>query len=188
MSAWNRYIMQRGRRYSSCSFQNYVAENEDQRRAMDRLIEVANGEQLRNVILLGKAGTGKDHLLSAAVRLAISNKPYDTAWTSGPRLFSDLRTAMSTRDTERDVLGPLMRARLLVVSDLAMTTLTDYQREVIYKIVDDRYNNMLPTWVSSNIPDREAFELATSTQIVDRLADGAVYIPCNWKSFRKVAK
>ena len=184
--AWKGYIEQRGTRYERCSFHSYEVSTKEQQAAVDKLSAMASSDDLRNAILLGPAGTGKDHLLTAAVRLAISAGCFSVGWTSGPGLFSKLRNAISDKIKEDDVLLPYCKCRLLVISDLAMTKLTDYQREIVYKIVDRRYNNALITWVSSNIANREAFQSATSSQIVDRLIDDAVYIPCNWSSYRKV--
>ena len=185
-SAWKGYIRLRGSRYERCGFGNYEVSTKEQQAAVDKLSAMAGSNDLRNAILLGPAGTVKDHLLSAAVRIAIKSGCFSVGWTSGPGLFSKLRNAISDKIKEDDVLLPYCKCRLLVISDLAMTKLTDYQREIVYKIIDRRYNNALITWVSSNIASREAFQAVTSSQIVDRLIDDAVYIPCNWSSYRKV--
>jgi len=143
--------------------------NDKQREAVGRLSSFASGlpEGVdRNLMLVGPSGTGKDHLLAGCVRKAIIAGVSSVGWTSGPKLYSGLRCMMAENRSENDVISPLTSCRLLVFSDLAMTTLTDYQREIVYRIIDDRYNNRRPTWISANVTNRQAFEEAAGTQIV----------------------
>lgn len=188
-AAWNHFIKLRGSRYAGCTLENFQ-QNEKSDAAVGRLLAFCERmpESLdRNLILLGPSGTGKDHLLTGCVRKAIKSGLTSVGWTSGPVLYSALRRGISENRPEDETIRPLLKCRLLVFSDMAMTSLSDYQREIVYRIIDHRYNNRLATWVSANVTDRESFEAATSPQIVDRLIDEAVYVPCNWESYRKVA-
>ena len=60
--AWEGYIEQRGTRYERCSFYSYEVSTKEQKSAVDKLSAMASSSDLRNAILLGPAGTGKDHL------------------------------------------------------------------------------------------------------------------------------
>ena len=186
---WDRFIRLRGSRYEDCRLETFSCETDDMTAAREKLTAFASGlpEGIdRNVILLGPSGTGKDHLLTGCVRRAISAGVKSVGWTSGPELFAAMREGIAENRSENEAIKPLTGCKILVFSDLAMTTLSDYQREIVYRIIDHRYNNRKATWISANVSGREAFEKATSPQIVDRLIDGAVYVPCNWPSYRKV--
>ncbi len=187
---WDAFIEDRGRRYATCRFENFECDTPKKTDAVEQLQAFAGDTSAahRNLLLWGPSGTGKDHLLAACVhRFLITRATIPSIeWTSGPRLFSQLRSAISQRESDGSVTRSLKQAGVLVVSDLAMTTLTDFQREVLYDIVDSRYSNARPIWLSANVVSRKALEEATSVQIVDRLIDDAVYVSCNWPSYRKV--
>ena len=191
--AWCGFIHDRGKRYAECSFKTFETSTEAQIESVSKLkrfatTAVKNGS---NLILAGPTGTGKDHLLASTVRESISHMEPEYMsmntfrWTSGPLLFADLRDGMSTKQTEHEILSPLRTAKVLAISDLCLTTLSDWQVQAVYRVVDHRYNNMKPTWITANVANRQELEEATSRQIVDRLTDGALYVPCDWKSYRK---
>lgn len=188
--AWRAFIKEQGERYKSCRISNFEVSLDSQKQAVEKLSEfLANINQHCdagcNLILAGPPGTGKDHLLVACVFEAIkSGAVLNVRSLSGPRLFSDLRTAISAQRPENDVLNDFIRCDLLVISDIAMHGATKYQKEIIYKIIDERYRAKLPIFFSTNATSRQALEELTSAQIVDRLSHDAIYVPCNWPSYR----
>ena len=191
---WTAYIRARGQRYERCRLANYETGNPRQTAAVQKLLAYAESCQERiaagvNVVLYGGSGTGKDHLVTGLVHATI--KRYSETWQpeihwqSGPGLFAECRKAIA--DEADDPLRKYRRAAVLVVSDLIPPcgTLTDYQSDVVYRLLDARYNDLRPLWVTLNVKDRAALNAAIGVAAADRLIDGAVVIPCDWDSYRK---
>ena len=190
---WHDFIRSRGRRYEECRFNNFEIKCDAQKNALAAVRSHVDGESVKtgNLILLGPVGCGKDHLLTAGVHhgLGAYRLPPEgqVCWISGSGLFSSLRNAIHSKRCESNVLSPIENASLLVVSDPleAGQNLTDYQRQVWYRIVDHRYNNFLPIWMSINATGRDQMVSMLGPAVVDRLADGAVVVACDWPSHRK---
>lgn len=204
---WECFIGQRGKRYAACRFDNYQTDHPGQLAAVDQIkshIELDCG----GMVLVGPVGTGKDHLVSASIYQKIASGVFTNGidceyekitsmdagdriqFWSGPSLFGAVRDGMTKRTTEAETINPLARTQLLVLSDLCNVgeTLTDFQRQVIYRIVDQRYCHNRPTWLTANAQDRKQLEQTLGAAIVDRLLDGSLVVPCDWPSFRKTAK
>lgn len=61
---------------------------------------------------------------------------------------------------------------------------SDWQRSLLFRIVDRRYRDLKPTWVTINAASAEEAEKRLTPNIIDRLSHDAVIVRCNWKSFR----
>lgn len=199
---WSRFIDGRGKRYEPCRLSTFETLTRAHESAIDKLTEYSKCSIDRinagvNLIFFGPAGSGKDHLLTAMVFEAIGRGHLvegstlrmfpDVDWRSGPTLFSELRSAISSKRSEADVLNPLISADVLALSDIcqAGVQLTDYQQQILYLVLDSRYSRKRPTWLTINAASREELDTMLGVQLADRFIDGALTIACNWPSFRK---
>lgn len=190
---WNDFIRFRGSRYANCRFENYQVTSDKQRESVERVRTHVEGDLVNttNLLLIGPTGTGKDHLLVSGIFHGLGTRNIAAGrmigWISGSVLFSDLRSAIATKRDEAGVLSSCLNCDLLVVSDPleAGQDLTNYQRQVWYRIIDHRYNNYLPVWMSINATGKEQMIQMLGAAIVDRLADGATIVGCDWPSYRR---
>jgi DNA replication protein DnaC len=182
---------ERGDRYRRCTLGNFQVETEAQREVLrqiseygDRLAEeIAMGT---NIVLTGPIGTGKDHLLAALMSLALAGD-HTVQWTCGARLFSRRRDGIITNTSEWSLIERYSRPAVFVLSDpiTERGALTQDQRNTLYQIVDARYNDCRPIWITINAKDRAEASTLMGSAILDRLRDGALSLACNWGSFRK---
>ena len=108
-----------GRRYADCSLSNFRIDEEttseerpSQRQVLEQVQAFASDAPARlakggGVVLFGKPGTGKDHLLSALAFWIIEHYGFTVKWTGGPELYS------RARDRIREDLGLGTAARFI---------------------------------------------------------------------------
>jgi DNA replication protein DnaC len=184
-----------GCRYHSATLDNFRVEDDAQRPAIQSLRQYAAAMPARvdageGVVLLGPAGTGKDHLLVGLARLALLDWGLTVRAVDGMTLYSRLRDGIATGRPESAIIGPLVSAGVLLVSDPIPPAggLTDYQRGILFAIVDERYRAMRPTWATINVTTGTEADDRLGASIVDRLRHGALVVRCNWPTFRRAAE
>ena len=197
---WERYdriVEQRGKRYLGCRWANYETNTPEQLAVFNGLrvwcetlpTRIKHGE---NLILVGPCGTGKDHLLTCVVREAILLHDFRCEWTTGPELFKRWRNEFDG-GTKLDPGDSQFAGRyggldsILCISDPVQPggTLTQYQSERMYALVDKRWSQGVSTFLTVNASGRDDLEQRLGVAIVDRLADRATTFACNWPSYRK---
>lgn len=196
---WEKWVRLRerlGKRYAECKLSNFqlsedVKDRERQVKVVDALRSYA--EQMpkhlgsgKGIVLYGPAGTGKDHLLAAMMQHACWMN-FGVAWRNGMDLYAERRDAISSEKLERELIQDLAQPDVLSISDPIPPTgtLTEGQMEFLFRIVDARYRQCKPIWVTANFAEGKEAESRIGKQVVDRLRDGALALHCNWPSFRK---
>ena len=145
--------------------------------------KVARVEDLRNVLLFGGPGTGKDYRLSVLALEAI-RRGLNVRWTNGTELVASFRDAIK-EDRETLTAREYQTADVFYLSDPVLgEPLTPYQTQCLYRIVDRRWNQKRPTWVSLNAESAADAIRMIGEAAFDRLCDGAIVCYCPWESYR----
>lgn len=196
-NTWAEFCAWRGTRYANATLSGFeVARDEavakQQRDALDALAgyiselprNVADG---RGIVLYGPKGTGKDHLMSAVLRVAVLSHGIDVKWANGMDLFGEFRDLIDGEANESKFVKSLASPSILAISDPVppVGNLTGWQMSQLFRVIDMRYRNMKPIFVTMNATGAGDAESRMSGQIVDRLRDGALVVQCNWPSYRK---
>lgn len=102
-------------------------------------------------VLVGVFGCGKTHLAAAMARHALG-KSLRVLFTVVPDLLDHLRSTFSpSSDVQYDELFESVRATpLLILDDLGTENCTPWAGEKLYQIFNYRYNERLPTVITSN--------------------------------------
>lgn len=179
-------LLRMGPRYAECSLENYRGEHPGQQEILERL-RAYDWLTRPNLLLFGPKGTGKDHLLAAMARRAVD---LGVEWRNGLDLFGEWRDMVGSETRERDAIASLIGADVLALSDPLPPSgaLSEWQQQMLARVVDGRYRRLAPTWATLNVVDRAEFDARLGPMIADRLRDGAVALFCNWPSYRRAAK
>ena len=104
------------------------------------------------LLLLGGFGTGKTHLAAAIANHVVQDHRMQVYFAVAPDLLHHLRAAYApTSDTSYDERFEQIRSvYLLVIDDLGAEQSTPWAVEKLYQIFNYRYNNRLPTVITSN--------------------------------------
>lgn len=194
---WIETVRIAGNRYAECRALNFEfhgtsVEQKRQRAAVEQIVglcgrvaeSVGAGE---NMILFGPPGTGKDHLLFAALREACS-VGLSVYWTTGVEMFAEVRDRMDRPNcSEIAHVSGYTDPDVLAISDPVPPwgDLTGYQGAFLYRVLDERYRHCRSTWITGNFEDGNDAARRMGAQVVDRLRHGGLAICCNWPSYRK---
>ena len=191
---WEPVLRKIGARYEDASFASFSSTVQAQRDAVAKLTRFCDtlGERTKTgqgIVLIGPRGTGKDHLAVACLRCAVKDFGLRPEWVDGQSLYEQFRDSIDSETRERNLIREYTSPDILLISDPIpqSDSITSFQQSVLWRIVDRRYRDLKPTWVTMNVLNGEEAEKRMGAQLVDRLRDGSLSIVCNWQSFRKSA-
>ncbi|MCP3882383.1 MAG: ATP-binding protein [Sulfitobacter sp.] len=143
----------------------------------------------QGALLLGNPGTGKTHLAIGIVHHALLTSYveqvfYTTVLTSLRRVKASWNAKTKDAETEDDVRSSLTYPRLLVLDEVGVQFGSTFEENFFFDILNDRYENMKPTILLSNLTQGEVSEYL-GERILDRLReDGGQVIVFDWESHR----
>lgn len=113
------------------------------------------------ILLFGDVGVGKTFLAACIVNSVI-DQGYSAIMTNFSRIIN---TAQETFDQRQKYLDSLNSVDLMVIDDLAVERKTDYVKEMMYQIIDNRYRSGKPLIVTTNLT---IDNLVNATNISDK--------------------
>ncbi|MEU6440406.1 ATP-binding protein [Streptomyces sp. NPDC047046] len=122
-----------------------------------------------SLLLAGPTGVGKTHEAYGAVR-ALADAGLAVRWeaTTAADLYAELRPQPGS-DPER-VLARVSRVPLLLLDDLGAARSSEWVEEITYRLINRRYNLLLPTLITTNLPIRD-LRTTLGDRIASRLAE-----------------
>ena len=182
----------RGKRYASCSLASFKASTPKAKAVQAKMAEFCdnlpeNIDSGANLLLYGTVGTGKDHLLMAAM-LEAGRFGYVPMWMNGADLFARFRETFDQNSGEsvRSVIAQLAACDVLAISDpLPPGNLTDFQKSNMLELIDRRYSENKPVWITCNVSSRAELDSRLGEAACDRLVDGAIGLFCEWETYRR---
>lgn len=145
------------RAYEGDTFADYTvtATNKDAVDAAHMMV----ADEIKGLFLHGEKGTGKTKL-AAIIANERARAGKAVLFASVPDLMADIRRSFKDGTTSEAVQA-VKNTPFLVLDDLGAEKMTEWVGEQLFCIVNHRYNEMLPTVVTSNY---------NPTQIIRRMA------------------
>ncbi|MDF3291907.1 ATP-binding protein [Streptomyces silvisoli] len=127
---------------------------------------IAQGSSL---LIVGTTGTGKTHQAYGALRSLIG-AGVRLRWqaTTAADLYAHLRPRPGV-DSERELMA-MARCPLLILDDLGAAKSSEWTEELTYRLVNHRYNELLPTLITTNLSIRDLRD-AVGDRVASRLAE-----------------
>lgn len=185
-------------RYCDCNLTNYRPQDPSQERAkaMARRFVADFGAVEVGLLMTGPVGVGKTHLAVAILLELIDTMGVKGVFCDFTDLLSRIQAtfARGSEESEDDVLQIYREADLLVLDELGARRPTDWARDVLYGLLNTRYNRKRLTIITTNYEDRpqkpgdETLELRIGTAVRSRLFEMCRLVEMGGKDFRREAR
>ena len=135
----------------------------------------------------GNPGCGKTHLCSAVLNFWKEQRKNVRAITEKDFLCT-LRSAINQGWDYHAEVKRLCEADYFILDDLGSSSMSDWQKEVIFDLIDDRYSSRKPTLITSNL-FRDDLKKIFDPRVLSRLySTQNVIIDLHWKDRRQEAQ
>lgn len=144
-------------RFGRAELDTFEPDTDSQRDALRRARDfVAQFPVVEKGLLFhGPYGVGKTHLAVAILKAVIRRCGAKGYFFETPDLLRQVRNTYnnSVDETELGVLGPVVKAELLVLDDLGTEKTSEWVQETLGLVINQRYNARRPTILTSNLRD-----------------------------------
>jgi DNA replication protein DnaC len=178
-------------RFKDRTLDTYIAETEGQKHALEFAQQYANEFDLvrsvgRCAIFVGNPGTGKTHL-AIGIALHILKQQKTVLFTTVQRAIRRVKDTWTkdSSETETAAINSIAYPYLLILDEVGVQFGSEFERQVIFDILNERYEKRKPTILLSNIPAKDLGGYL-GDRVADRLKeDGGKLIQFTWDSHRR---
>ena len=177
-------------RFKDRTLESYVAKTSGQKKALAFATEYAKNFDLvlkegRSAIFVGKVGTGKTHL-AIGIALSIMQQQRSALFVTVQRLIRRVKDSWHTKEeTESQVVDVFASPDLLVLDEVGVQFGSEFEKQVLFDVLNTRYENRKPSILLSNIPKEELSDYL-GERVTDRLREnGGKVIGFDWESYRR---
>lgn len=174
-------------RHENCGFSNYNAENNGQLVAKQNCAKFTKdflAGMNRNLITIGRPGTGKTHLACAVARNLLDQRKYVRYITSEDMANEIANAWKKADDSESNAIYRFTDTDLLILDEYGLHDQHESRLQLVHKVLYARYDENKPTMLISNFGLDDLKE-----NLGDRLwsrfqHDGLTVVECNWADQR----
>jgi len=182
-------------RYRSCTITNFNQLHESQRaaKAFARRFVESYPAVSAGILMIGPVGVGKTHLAVAVLAELLDTKAVRGVFCDFTELLDRIQGSFGRggEESSEEILGPYRDAELLVLDELGARRPSDWARDVLYGLLNTRYNRKRATILTSNYADEtdkpggETLELRVGSAVRSRLAEMCQLLTISGPDYRR---
>lgn len=133
-------------KFANCSLESYAPIGLQNKKAKSHAqdfvddVKEAPKEPHRGLLFMGGPGQGKTHLVVAILKQLILEEGIDCKFVDFFHLLSDIRHGYSQDQSEMSLIEPYLKARLLVIDELAKGRNNEWEQTILDQFISSRYN------------------------------------------------
>jgi len=177
-------------RFSSRSLDDYGATEPGQRIALSvcRRFAATWPEQYRkggSLVFTGGPGTGKTHLGCAIANEIMAQHMATVVFGAVSTLIRSVRSTYnkSSDRTETQAIADLLLPDLLIMDEIGAQTGSDHELQLLFEIINSRYQNLRSTILISNL-NQEELRKFLGHRVMDRFNECGTVLAFDWQSHR----
>lgn len=181
------------KRFEHATFESYHPDSPKQQAALERVFDYAQNfrdhfKAGRSMVMVGKPGTGKTHLGFSVLRHLMDHSDQFTGRLLGVSdLFRSIKDTWQrgSKKTEQQAIADLVAPHLLVIDEIGVQFDSVAEQNLLYEVINGRYQAVLPTVVISNLT-RGELQQVIGARSFDRLREnGGFEVVFDWESHRR---
>jgi DNA replication protein DnaC len=180
-------MMRIPQRYRGLTLDNYPVATRKQEDVVQFLREYPSRKlaEMENLVLYGIPGTGKTHMICAFLQ-------WQRLWNAEYWKLSDIMRSVKDgysshgEETELRFIKRLSKVPILAIDEVGRQGGTTFESSFMFDLIDDRYDNLLPTILVSNLPVEGELSITSylGISVMDRVNENSLNIPCEWGNYR----
>lgn len=142
------------------------------------------GKTTQGLYLTGPVGTGKTLLMAATARAIVEASLAHMKFVSVAALINAIKAGTNERPFDFGLVDKAVNTELLLLDDLGAENVTPFAQDVVYQVIDGRYQANRPLLLTSNLADTQ-LKQRLGDRIVDRLYEMTKLVKLGGTSYRK---
>lgn len=169
-------------------FGDYKTTTDEQKQVLNDCQDfMVDGNYETGLMMIGKNGTGKTMLACIVLQELIVYDPNNRRgyrYAEAIKIIRDIKDTWRKKTSEQDAINKYTRPKVLVIDELGMSYGSPTEKQFLTEIINDRYNNKLPTILAGNLTSIEIKE-TLGDRIFDRFCESGKSLVFQWDSFRR---
>lgn len=175
------------KRHTHCTFENYNVNHSGQENAKQQCVNFFKDylkKLERNLVMVGRTGTGKTHLACALASNLLSKKQ-NIRYITSEDMSNEIAKAWTDKSVnESTLIARFVACDLLILDEYGLHDQHETRLQLVHKVLYARYDACKPTMLISNFTKDQLKE-----NLGDRLwsrfqQDKLTMIECDWEDMR----
>ncbi len=133
------------RRFENANLADWICPDNFKNKVLDWMKKKENF-----LVFLGSPGTGKTYF-SAAILNYFWEKGEEVCYTTAIHFIQKIQQAIQVDQNQYYIVQNFAEKDILIIDDIGIGKVSEWYVEMIFEIIDLRYNSLKPTIITSNL-------------------------------------